>query len=251
MVDRAGVSGAIKRRYGVELRAQWLEQCAAHIEQELGGARQREHLEAQVRLVVEQLVHAEIGDACHPSLAVDGATGQVRVLAGRPGTLLQVQSVVDVGVSKHSMWEAARETEDFEQRGIRPSYLPQAAADEGDSGAGFAGTAAEAEEEAAADLEAAGGRQPRIPRKLLKLELTDGRARVAALEVARIEQLSASMPIGTKVLVSGGQLLPGSGVLCLRPGDIHVVGGAPPQYAQHTLRARMAGLLGRGSERNA
>ncbi|KAJ2351405.1 hypothetical protein H4S02_013624, partial [Coemansia sp. RSA 2611] len=158
-------------------------------------------------------------------------------LAGHPGVFLQVQSVVDVGVSKYAMWEAAREKEDFEQRGIRPSYLPQLT-DEDDSGSG------EANSTAATQAEASGDSHPKIPRKMLKLVLTDGQRHVSALEVEPIAQLSAELAIGSKVVVTGAQTVAGTGVLCLRAGNIRVVGGAPAQYAQQTLRARMAELLG-------
>ncbi|KAJ2411787.1 recQ-mediated genome instability protein 1 [Coemansia sp. RSA 2530] len=243
MVDRAGVSATIKKRYGAALRAQWLEKCAAHIEQalreleETAGSRRPVHLETQVRLVAEQLVHSEISDSCFPSLVVEAGTQHVKELAGHPGVFLQVQSVVDVGVSKYAVWEAAREKEDFEQRGIRPSYLPQLT-DEDDSGSG------EANSTAATQAEASGDSHPKIPRKMLKLVLTDGQRHVSALEVEPIAQLSAELAIGSKVVVTGAQTVAGTGVLCLRAGNIRVVGGAPAQYAQQTLRARMAELLG-------
>ncbi|KAJ2580352.1 hypothetical protein GGH95_002634, partial [Coemansia sp. RSA 1836] len=69
MIDRAGVTSTIKKRYGAILRAPWLEQCARHVEQELSGSQEAAgsgklvHLETQVRLVAEQLVHSEIGES--------------------------------------------------------------------------------------------------------------------------------------------------------------------------------------------
>ncbi|KAJ2860318.1 hypothetical protein GGH94_005592 [Coemansia aciculifera] len=253
MIDRAGVSATIKKRYGAVLRAQWLEKCATHIEQELRGHEEAAgsgrvmHLETQVRLVAEQLVHSEISDSCHPSLVVEAGSQLVKRLPEHPGAFLQVQSVVEVGVSKYAMWEAAREKEDFEQRGIRPSYLPQLT-DEDESGSGdassTAGTQAQAQTQAPTQAEASGDRRPKIPHKMLKLVLTDGQRQVSALEMEPIVQLSAELAIGSKVVVTGAQILEGTGVVCLRPGNIRVVGGEPTQYAQQTLRARMAGLLG-------
>ncbi|KAJ2034494.1 recQ-mediated genome instability protein 1 [Coemansia sp. RSA 922] len=251
MLDRAGVSAAIKKRYGAVLQAQWLEKCATYIEQELGeheeaaGSRKLMHLETQVRLVAEQLVHSEISDSCHPSLVVEAGSQQVKRLPENPGAFLQVQSVVEVGVSKYAMWEAAREKEDFEQRGIRPSYLPQLT-DEDESGSGEANSTAgtQAQTQPPTQAEASGDRHPKIPHKMLKLVLTDGRRQVSALEVEPIVQLSAELAIGSKVVVTNAQILEGTGVLCLRGGNIRVVGGEPAQYAQQTLRARMAELLG-------
>ncbi|KAJ2835072.1 hypothetical protein GGI24_000039 [Coemansia furcata] len=252
MIDRAGVSATIKKRYGAVLRAQWLEQCATHIENELRGHKEAAgggklvHLETQVRLVAEQLVHSEISDSCHPTLVVEAGTQLVKRLPEHPGAYLQVQSVVEVGVSKYAMWEAAREKEDFEQRGIRPSYLPQLT-DEDESGSGEVSSTAGTQGQILA--EASGDRQAKIPRKMLKLVLTDGQRQVSALEVEPIVQLSAELAIGSKVVVTGGQIIEGTGVVCLRAGSIRVVGGAPTQYAQQTLRARMAELLGLNDRR--
>ncbi|KAJ2744909.1 hypothetical protein GGI20_002601 [Coemansia sp. BCRC 34301] len=259
MIDRAGVSAIIKRRYGAVLQAPWLEQCARHVEQELSGSQEATssgklvHLETQVRLVAEQLVHSEIGESCCPSLVVDAGTQQVSGLPGHPGAFLQVQSVVEVGVSKYAMWEAAREKEDFEQRGIRPSYLPQLA-DEDESGSGEVGGSAggiQTQTQTQVQVQSGGNRQPKIPHKMLKLVLTDGQRQVAALEVEPIAQLSAELAIGSKVVVTGAQMVEGTGVLCLRAGNIRVVGGAPAQYAHQTLSARMAGILGLDDRRHA
>ncbi|KAJ2752558.1 hypothetical protein GGI19_003750 [Coemansia pectinata] len=232
MIDRAGVSATIKKR--------------GH--EEAAGSGRVMHLETQVRLVAEQLVHSEISDSCYPSLVVEAGSQLVKRLPEHPGAFLQVQSVVEVGVSKYAMWEAAREKEDFEQRGIRPSYLPQLT-DEDESGSGdassTAGTQAQAQTQAPTQAEASGDRRPKIPHKMLKLVLTDGQRQVSALEMEPIVQLSAELAIGSKVVVTtGAQILEGTGVVCLRPGNIRVVGGEPTQYAQQTLRARMAGLLG-------
>ncbi|KAJ2910325.1 hypothetical protein GGI21_000989 [Coemansia aciculifera] len=254
MVDRAGVSAIIKKRYGVVLRAAWLEQCARHIEQELSRNQEMAnnatlvHLETQVRLVAEQLVNSEIGDSCHPSLAVNAGSKHVTGLPGHPGAFLQVQSVVEVGISKYAMWEAAREKEDFEQRGIRPSYLPQLPNDDELGGGETSSSTAETQQQTQTQeqtLTSGGDKQlPKIPHKMLKLVLTDGQSQVAALEVEPIAQLSAELTIGSKVIVKSAQIVEGTGVMCLRAGDIRIVGGAPAQYAQQTLRARMAELLG-------
>ncbi|KAJ2701875.1 tudor domain-containing protein 3, partial [Coemansia spiralis] len=206
MFDKAGIVAAIKSKYGASLRVPWLEQCIAHIEAELGDGT-RLHLEVQVRLVLEQLLSAEIGEACCPVLSVDAGSGCVSGLPGGPGAFLQVQEVMDVGVSKHAMWEAVREKEDYEQRGIRPSYLPDL--DDGDGGGVFtvSGTQHGGAAAADADGDGDGERKPKIPRGMLKLVLTDGRTRLSALETAPVPQLDVELPVGTKVLVSSGQLL--------------------------------------------
>ncbi|KAJ2681369.1 hypothetical protein H4R19_007354, partial [Coemansia spiralis] len=51
------------------------------------------------------------------------------------------------------------------------------------------------------------------------------------------------LPVGTKVLVSSGQLLAPAGVLCMDGGGIRVLGGAPAQYQQYSLRSRLEQLL--------
>ncbi|KAJ1822040.1 hypothetical protein LPJ56_000974 [Coemansia sp. RSA 2599] len=259
MIDREGVTSGIKRKYGVTLRPSWLEQCAAHIEAEMQriaaeqpGHAGIQHLEAQTRLVYEQLLHSEISASCHPTLEVDPSTATVtRIPPGSPGggVLLQIQEIMDIGVSKFSMWEALKEKEDFEQRGIRPSYLAPALDnddDDDDGGAGVftaQGTQTQAGTGAAGD--AAGEREPRIPHGMLKLVLTDGKARFPAIEMVPVPQLSVELPIGTKVLVTAGQvLLQPTGTLCLRPDGVQVLGGAPTQYQELTLRSRIESILG-------
>ncbi|KAJ1728144.1 recQ-mediated genome instability protein 1 [Coemansia biformis] len=248
MFDQAGIAAAIKSKYGAQVRQPWLEQCVAHIDTELGaaggpGSESRLQLEAQVRLVLEQLVSSEIGDSCYPVLRVDAGSGCVCGLPAGAGVLLQVQEIMDVGVSKHAMWEAVREMEDYEQRGIRPSYLPEL--DDGEGGGVFtvSGTQHGGPQAAGTDGDQEGERKPKIPRGMLKLVLTDGQTRLAALETEPIPQLDVGLPIGTKVLVSSGQLLAPTGVLCMESTGIQVLGGAPAQYQQCTLRRRLETVL--------
>ncbi|KAJ2798957.1 hypothetical protein H4R20_004628 [Coemansia guatemalensis] len=244
MIDRTGVSRAIKRTYGATLRPQWLEQCAEHIETELAqGARAELHLEVQTRLVLEQLLDSEISDSCYPALATDRDSGRVTELPGGAGAFLQIQEIMDIGVSKHAMWEAVREKEDFEQCGIRPSYLP--ARDESDSDGVFTagGTQHSMADPAASECETDGEREPRIPRTALKVELTDGKTRISGVELTPVSQLSVELPVGTKVVVSAGRFLEPTGMLVLSSGGIRVLGGAPSHYKQHTLRARLESLL--------
>ncbi|KAJ2607737.1 recQ-mediated genome instability protein 1 [Coemansia sp. RSA 1365] len=252
MIDRTGVSRAIKRSYGAVLRPQWLEQCAEHIETELGqavkdGKGVELHLEAQIRLVLEQLLDSDIGESCYPGLVVDADSRRVSGLPGGAGAFLQIQEVMDIGVSKHAMWEAVREKEDFEQCGIRPSYLP--ARDEGESDGVFTagGTQHSVGEPTASECGADGEREAKIPRLVLKVELTDGKTRISGVELTRIPQLRVELPVGTKVVVSGGRFLEATGMLILSGGGIRVLGGTPPHYKQHTLRARLESLLRMGS----
>ncbi|PIA12647.1 hypothetical protein COEREDRAFT_12464 [Coemansia reversa NRRL 1564] len=252
MIDRTGVSRAIKRSYGAALCPQWLEQCAKHIETELGqivreGRGVELHLEVQIRLVLEQLLDSEVGESCYPGLVVDADSKRVRELPGGAGAFLQIQEVMDIGVSKHGMWEAVREKEDFEQCGIRPSYLP--ARDEGESDGVFTagGTQHSIGEPVASECEAYGEREAKIPRSVLKVELTDGKTRISGVELTRIPQLRVELPIGTKVVVSGGRFLEATGMLIFSGGCIRVLGGTPLHYKQHTLRARLESLLRIGS----
>ncbi|KAI7827191.1 hypothetical protein BX661DRAFT_171141 [Kickxella alabastrina] len=252
MIDRAAVTNGIKLKYGASLRAPWLDQCAQHVELELqqtSDVKSRAntvplHIEAQIRLVLEQLLHSEIGISCFPSLVPsDQAAGVARLPASAPGTFLQIQEIIDVGVSKHALWEAVKEKEDFELRGIRPSYMAPAT-DDDESAATVSASATQMSAVQAQGLSGDAEREPRIPRGMLKLTLTDGKSCVSAIEMQPIPQLSAELPIGTKVLITAGQPMePTTGTLCLMAGSIHVLGGAPAQYAQYTLRARLERLL--------
>ncbi|KAJ1662159.1 hypothetical protein IW140_003436 [Coemansia sp. RSA 1813] len=254
MIDRTGVSTEIKKRYGISLRPNWLEECISHIETELrqssNGATQQDqhlHLEAQVRLVFEQLLHSEISNSCYSSLDVSSTNGRVTSLPSHPGVLLQVQDIMDVGISKHAMWEAVREKEDFEQRGIRPSYVPTTEEDDQEQSGVFTATgtqnrASQAPTAGSVD-EMPGERVPKIPRNMLKLVLTDGRTQLSAVELIPIPQLDIGLPVGTKVLVRSGQILEQTGLLCLEQGSVQVLGGSPAQYQQHTLKKRLEGHL--------
>ncbi|KAJ2210666.1 hypothetical protein EV179_006072 [Coemansia sp. RSA 487] len=225
-----------------------------HIETELrqssNGATQQDqhlHLEAQVRLVFEQLLHSEISNSCYSSLDVSSTNGRVTSLPSHPGVLLQVQDIMDVGISKHAMWEAVREKEDFEQRGIRPSYVPTTEEDDQEQSGVFTATgtqnrASQAPTAGSVD-EMPGERVPKIPRNMLKLVLTDGRTQLSAVELIPIPQLDIGLPVGTKVLVRSGQILEQTGLLCLEQGSVQVLGGSPAQYQQHTLKKRLEGHL--------
>ncbi|KAJ2548580.1 hypothetical protein EV175_004776 [Coemansia sp. RSA 1933] len=250
MIDRASVTSEIKKKYGVSLRPTWLEECIGHIEAELhqnanssGSLQgQRLHLEAQVRLVFEQLLHSEISNSCYSSLQSNPENGRITSLPRHPGVLLQIQEITDVGISKHAMWEAVREKEDYEQRGIRPSYVPATEEDEQEQNGVFTATGTQSKPSNSAN-EVPGERMPKIPRSMLKLTLTDGQTRVSAVELVPIQQLDIGLPIGTKVLVRSGQLLEQTGLLCLGQGSIQVLGGSPAQYQKHALKKRLEGYL--------
>ncbi|KAJ2346574.1 hypothetical protein IWW50_006142 [Coemansia erecta] len=252
MIDRAAVTSNIKGKYGVTVRPPWLDKCAEHVEAELATASnapagQSLHLEVQTRLVIEQLLNSDISESCFPSLTADSASNRVSRLPGGPGVLLQIQEIMDVGVSKHAMWEAVREKEDFEQRGIRPSYLPALDDGDGDSSGVFtANTQGPATQGPPDDVDANGDRKPKIPRAMLKLVLTDGSTRISALELTPIPQLNVELPIGTKVLVKSGHFLQPAAVLSLDAGGIQLLGGAPAQYKQFALRTRLESLLRQG-----
>ncbi|KAJ1963876.1 hypothetical protein GGI12_001779 [Dipsacomyces acuminosporus] len=256
MIDRAGVCQAIRRKYGVSLQPAWLDQCIAHIDKELqngqhgnGDGGQRMHLEAQIHLVSEQLLHSEISESCYPALQCDKQSGKVAALPGFPGAFLQIQEIMDIGVSKFAMWEAVREKEDFEQRGIRPSYLPHIEEEENEASNVFTASTTQQnqqqqqQQQRSADTNAPGERVPKIPHSMLKLTLTDGNATISALELVPIPQLNVELPIGTKVLVASGLLLEPTGLLSLNPNGVQVLGGAPEQYADFTLKARLTKLL--------
>ncbi|KAJ2369369.1 recQ-mediated genome instability protein 1 [Coemansia sp. RSA 2611] len=242
MIDSAGCSAAIKRKYGVSVRPQWLEKCASHIEAELANNASGAHLEVQTRLAIEQLLHSEISESCFPVLAVDSQQQVTRLPAGT-GAFLQIQEIMDVGISKHAMWEAVREKEAFEQRGVRPSYLPDLDDDNDSSGVFTASTQNNATQAPPESGQASGEREPKIPHSMLKLVLTDGQTRVSALELTPIPQLHVELPIGTKVLVKSGRFLQPTGVLILDASGIQVLGGAPAQYKQFTLRSRLRSYL--------
>ncbi|KAJ2598277.1 hypothetical protein GGF39_002717 [Coemansia sp. RSA 1721] len=245
MIDREGVTNGIKRKYGVTLRPSWLDRCATHIETELQQQTDdhgpMQHLETQIRLVYEQLLHSEISASCHPTLETDPATATVVRMPGPPGVVLQIQEIMDIGISKFAMWEALKEKEDFEQRGIRPSYMAPEENDDNDSGV-FTAQGTQTTGSTQQDV-VDGEREPKIPHGMLKLVLTDGKTRFSAVEMQPVPQLSALLPVGTKVLVGAGQILQPTGTLCLLPGNIQVLGGSPAQYQEFTLRSRIEKML--------
>ncbi|KAJ2856588.1 hypothetical protein FB639_006092 [Coemansia asiatica] len=155
---------------------------------------------------------------------------------------------MDIGVSKFSMWEALREKEDFEQRGIRPSYLAPVDDDddENDNTAGVFTMQTQTQTQTQTNtqnLDDPVDREPKIPHAMLKLVLTDGKTRLPAIEMAPVPQLSVELPIGTKVLVTRGHVLQPTGTLCLLPDCIQVLGGSPMQYQELTLRSRIERIL--------
>lgn len=240
--DIQTVANAIKRRFGTLLRPEWLEKCLEYTDAELETLLLTENdnngmlrsLETKVRLVFEQMLHSEINESCVPGLQLERGTKILKTWPPNPpGAFLQIQEIMDVGVSKNSLLEAVCEKEDYEQRGIRPSYIPSEDNDDDDDGD-------DGEKETHTEP---GERKPKVPRKMLKLTLTDGCIRIKAIELVPIPQLNAELSIGTKVLVKGGRILKPIGVLCLHPADIQVLGGSPEQYNQQTLKTRLRRYL--------
>ncbi|KAJ1915481.1 hypothetical protein H4219_004299 [Mycoemilia scoparia] len=217
-------------KYNIKFSDHWLDECVKHLTEEIKIKHNKDIANlsevALAGLILDQLLDFDISEACQPILIPKTIKGSSKVLelANRP-TLLQVQNVTDIGVSNYQLWQGLKEREDYFKRKESQHKLS------------LAGLESIVNDE---ELQ----KEPKLPRNMIKLVLTDGKHQVSVIESVRIESLSVEMPIGTKVVVRNPVMIAANmGFYQVGPSDILVLGGHPPKYHNITLRHRLKGLL--------
>lgn len=83
--------------------------------------------------------------------------------------------------------------------------------------------------------------------KLLKLQLTDGQATYAAVEIENIPALTTNTPPGTKILLKKGPIRIAHGLLLLDSKNVEVLGGVVPSLIEKWEVSRTLAKYAKGS----
>ncbi|KAI8826560.1 uncharacterized protein EV422DRAFT_502345 [Fimicolochytrium jonesii] len=218
---------------GFHVHPTWLSECVAYLRSSAPApittdAQLLDNVVNQILLtdlksgiITRRVIPGNVGDAHGVVLGADGGRNRAVVL--------QVEDVMEVGVSKHTLLEMVI---DQKPKKAEPGMPPTP----GMRNRPPATT------------------PPRVklPRKMLRLVLTDGFSCITAMECGFIPGLSVDMPLGVKVGVEGGMVR--RGVLLLHTGVCRVWGGGvaemnavePAVRLEGVLRGMVGGGLGGG-----
>ncbi|XP_059153882.1 recQ-mediated genome instability protein 1-like isoform X3 [Physella acuta] len=183
----AAIHKWLKSDFSIQVSSEWLAACVEWIQQEHQG----QELPAQElrSLVYEQWLVSDLSEVSLPQLPADAASADHTKLGQ---CSLQLISLVDVGSPLYGQKERL-------QGRLNPNV------------------------DVSADKPFQPAWEPK-PRRMLLLQLTDGHTHIQAMEYQTIKELHEQLPSGTKVLLSG-DLECWSGIIVLRAGNIHVLGG--------------------------
>ncbi|KAJ1020672.1 hypothetical protein NDA16_004065 [Ustilago loliicola] len=177
-----------------------------------------------------------------PDRNIDRSSGKVGD-AGRSAVLVQVESMIDIGYSASSQLEVAEARREARRANIDPNDVPAEvkAAQTASSADHMADFQAQEDDKIQASTI--------FPRRMLKLELSDGGkdANVFAIELERIPGLDMNTTkIGTKLLLKGALIK--DGYLLLTPKTVSVEGGSireKDQVAEDTFINTLRSQLGK------
>lgn len=228
MTDNDQVPAAVTRllaaRYPtLEIDPSWLSRCVRDIRQrdpELTASDQ------VARLVRQELLDSDLTDVVPPSYvrltteALRSSSGKIGD-SGRGAILVQIESMIDIGYSASSQLEIAEARREARRANADPNDVP-------------------AEAKAAADADHMADFQAQeddkiqtttvYPRRMLKLELSDGSksGKVSAVELQRVSGLDMNTTrIGAKLLLKGASVM--DGCLMITPQTVSVEGGCAPE----------------------
>ncbi|TPX68570.1 hypothetical protein SpCBS45565_g03068 [Spizellomyces sp. 'palustris'] len=169
----------------IQIHPHWTEQCINYL-------RTRSPIPVTdkdlVDGILEQYLHTDLREVGMPVLP-PGIREAHKIVVGRPkGIILQVIDVHEVGVSANSMLELIM---DFKPKKGEPPRSQH-------------------------------GRL-QIPRKMLRLQLTDGVQEVSAMECALLPGISLESMLGVKAVVTNATIR--QGVIMLEPQNFSILGG--------------------------
>lgn len=247
----AAVRRLLSARYPtLEVDPGWLDRCIADVCQGDAAVRcgSNDQLARSVRQRLLETDLAQVVVASYSRIApekLQAANGKVGD-SGRGAVLVQIESMIDIGCSAASQLEIAEARVEARRSNKDPNEAyaglkPAASASSSSSGA---------DAMAAFDAQEEGKSQGNTiyPRRMLKLELSDGgsSANVWAIELERIGGLDMNTTkMGSKLLLKGAQV--NKGYLLLTPATVSVEGGgvsAKQAVAEEKLIATLRAQLG-------
>ncbi|KND03677.1 hypothetical protein, variant 1 [Spizellomyces punctatus DAOM BR117] len=169
----------------IQIHPHWTEQCINYLRTRSPISLTDSDL---VDGILEQYLHTDLREVGLPVLP-PRITEAHKVVVGRPkGIVLQVIDVHEVGVSANSMLELILDFKPKKGEPPRPQHSSL-----------------------------------QIPRKMLRLQLTDGVQEVPAMECALLPGISVESMLGVKVVVTNATIR--QGVIMLEPQNFSILGG--------------------------
>ncbi|KAI8586606.1 hypothetical protein BDZ88DRAFT_441414 [Geranomyces variabilis] len=170
----------------------WATQCAAYLNTSPSPPPTPAAL---VTAIAHQFLHSDIADMALPVLPANIADAH-RVQIGQPPIVLQINDLQEVGMPVNAVLEAIAE---FKPRKGEPPRPP--------------------------------GQVLRLPRKMLRMTLSDGHQQVTAMEYAMLPGIALDSPVGTKVLITGATMR--RGILVAMPANFKIIGGQVAALNEH------------------
>ncbi|KAJ3151169.1 hypothetical protein HDU86_006159 [Geranomyces michiganensis] len=172
----------------------WTAQCAAYLNAMPSPPRTTAAL---VDAITHQFLHSDIADMGLPSLPPNIADAHRVQIGQHPHPIvLQVNEVHEVGVPVNAILEAIAE---FKPKKGEPPRPP--------------------------------GQVLRLPRKMLRVILSDGHQQVTAMEYVHLPGIALDSPVGMKVAISGATIR--RGILVATPANFNILGGQVAALNEH------------------
>ncbi|KAJ3148858.1 hypothetical protein HDU89_004439 [Geranomyces variabilis] len=170
----------------------WAAQCAAYLNTSPSPPPTPAAL---VTAIAHQFLHSDIADMALPVLPAK-ITDAHRVQIGQPPIVLQINDLHEVGMPVNAVLEAIAE---FKPKKGEPPRPP--------------------------------GQVLRLPRKMLRMTLSDGHQQVTAMEYAMLPGIALDSPVGLKVLITGATMR--RGILVATPANFKIIGGHVAALNEH------------------
>ncbi|GAC93029.1 hypothetical protein PHSY_000590 [Pseudozyma hubeiensis SY62] len=228
MTDHEQVPAAVTRllaaRYPtLGIDPSWLSNCVRDIRQRGSALSGPDQLARSVR---QELLESDLSDVVAASYgrltteALGSSSGKIGD-SGRGAILVQIESMIDIGYSASSQLEIAEARREARRANVDPNDVPAEAK-------------AAADSDHMADFQAQEDDKIQTttvyPRRMLKLELSDGSksGKVSAVELQRVSDLDMNTTrIGAKLLLKGASIM--DGCLMITPQTVSLEGGYAPE----------------------
>ncbi|KAI9009797.1 hypothetical protein BC832DRAFT_387823 [Gaertneriomyces semiglobifer] len=188
------------QQYHIHLHPDWISQCIAY----LSTTQSSPNNHALAQGVLQQVLHSDLANMGVPILPPNISEAHNLVLGETHSVFLQLNDIMEVGISANALLEAIQE--DKPKRG--DPQPPQ--------------------------------QQKPLPRKMLRLTLSDGYQEVLAMELALLPGISVESLLGAKILITNA--LVRRGVILLRPENFQLLGGFVADMNQGEPRVRLETL---------
>lgn len=234
------------RHSTLEVDPKWLSRCVHQLRQRDASLRAGtpDQLARAVRQALLDSDLAEVSPAASTRLSAALRSGKIGD-AGRGAVLVQIESMLDIGHSASVQLEIAEARREMRRSNVDPNT---SLVEETKTQGAAAGADHMADFQAQEDDKVMGTTV--FPRRMLRLELSDGREKVTAIEMHRVPGLDMNTTrMGTKLLLKGVAVK--DGYALLTPQTVGVEGGAvedKDRVWEKRLIERLRAQLGKPKE---